>query len=42
MLDDTTNESSSKVVVSKPKGSDIFDIPAFIRNQSAPPSKSSL
>lgn len=42
MLNDTTNKSSSKVVATKPKPSDIFDIPAFIRNQSAPPSKSSL
>ncbi|WP_350587145.1 hypothetical protein [Pseudoalteromonas sp. 3-MNA-CIBAN-0064] len=42
ILDDTKSESSSKVVTTKPKASDIFDIPAFIRNQSAPPSKSSL
>ena len=42
ILDDTKSESSSKVVATKPKPSDIFDIPAFIRNQSAPPSKSSL
>ncbi|SFT62921.1 hypothetical protein SAMN04487870_1145 [Pseudoalteromonas sp. DSM 26666] len=42
ILDDTKSESSSKVVATKPKESDIFDIPAFIRNQSALPSKSSL
>jgi len=42
ILDETRIESNSKVVATKPKASDIFDIPAFIRNQSAPPSKSSL
>ncbi len=39
MLDDTTNESRSKVIATERKASDIFDTPAFRRNQSAPPSK---